>query len=72
MLNKIKIKNQDIMNILGIEKKNFKNYNKRKLKKEFKILLQNYDIGQIWLKEDYGIYVNGNILKETTYLYAVD
>ena len=71
MLNKIKIKNQDIMDILGIEKKNVKNYNKRKLKRDFKILLQNYDIDQIWLKEDYGIYVNGNILKETTYLYAV-
>lgn len=72
MFNKIKIKIKDIIDILGIEEQNIKNYNIRKLKKEFKTLLQNYDEDEIWLKEDYGIYVSGNILTETTYLYAVD
>lgn len=69
---KIKITKKDIISMLGIESENVKNYNMRKLKKEFITLLQNYDEDEIWLKEDYGVYINGNVLKETTYLYAVD
>lgn len=58
--------------ILGIEQENLKNYNKRKLKKEFNYLLQKYDIDEIYLKEDYGIYCNGAIMESTTYLFAID
>lgn len=63
---------KSIINILGIEQENLKNYNKRKLKKEFNYLLQKYDIDDIYLKEDYGIYCNGAIMESTTYLFAID
>lgn len=63
---------KSIINILGIEQENLKNYNKRKLKKEFNYLLQKYNIDEIYLKEDYGVYCNGAIMESTTYLFAID
>lgn len=68
--NKYPIKS--IINILGIEQENLKNYNKRKLKNEFNYLLQKYDVDEIYLKEDYGVYCNGAIMESTTYLFAID
>ena len=63
---------KSIINILGIEKENIKNYNTRQLKKEFNLLLEkHYNSSQIWLKEDHNIYVKGKILEETSYLYAI-
>ena len=62
---------KSIINILGIEKENIKNYNTRQLKKEFNSLLKDYNSDQIWLIQDYGVYVKGIIAKSTTYLVAV-
>lgn len=67
-----KVKIKDIIDILGIEQENIKNYDTRLLKKEFNALIMEYDEDQIWLKEDYGDYVKGKILTETTFLYAID
>jgi hypothetical protein len=63
---------KSIINILGIEKENIKNYNTRQLKKEFNSLLKkHYNSTQIWLKEDYGVYGVGKILDKTYYLVAI-
>lgn len=69
--NRVKYPIKSIINILGIEKENIKNYNTRQLKKEFNSLLKDYDSNQIWLASDYGVYVKGIIAKSTTYLVAV-
>lgn len=69
---KIKITKKDIISMLGIESENVKNYNQRLLKKEFNSLIKKYDQEQIWLKEDYGVYVEGEILVETKLLYAIN
>lgn len=60
-----------IIDILGIEEENIKDYDRRKLKKEFNQLLKKYDSSSIWLKGDYNIYIKGKILEETDYLYAI-
>ena len=65
------MKIKQIINILGIEPENIKNYNTRLLKKEFNELLQHYSKDQIWLSGDYGLYVKGLIAASTTYLVAV-
>lgn len=65
------MKIKTIIDILGIEKENIKNYNTRLLKKEFNALNKHYNEGQIWLAEDYGNYVKGIIADSTTYLVAV-
>lgn len=65
------MKIKQIINILGIEPKNIKNYNTRLLKKEFNELLKHYNKDQIWLADDYGIYVKGLIAASTFYLVAV-
>ena len=65
------MKIKTIIDILGIEKENIKNYNTRLLKKEFNALNKHYNENQIWLAEDYGTYVKGIIADSTTYLVAV-
>ena len=65
------MKIKQIINILGIEPENIKKYNTRLLKKEFNELLQHYNKNQIWLADDYDIYVKGLIAASTTYLVAV-
>lgn len=66
-----KIKIKEIINILGIEKENIKDYNTKKLKEEFNHLYQKYQEEQIWLIDDVGIYIKGKIVDTTDYLAAV-
>ena len=60
-----------IIDILGIEEENIKSYNTIQLKKEFNYLFNKYPDSNIYLKDDYGIYINGIIAEATDYLYAI-
>lgn len=56
---------------LGIELPNLKHYNVKSLLLEYDMLLEKYNVEKIWLKSDYGIYVNGEKIDETSYLVVV-
>ena len=60
-----------VIDILGIEEENIKNYNTRQLKKEFNYLLNKHPNCEICLQADYGIYFHGKIVESTEYLFAI-
>jgi hypothetical protein len=68
---KLVVSIKGIINILGIEEENIKNYDRIKLKKEFNYLFNKYPDSNIYLKDDYGIYINGIMAEATDYLYAI-
>lgn len=60
-----------VIDILGIEEENIKDYNTRQLKKEFNYLLNKYPNYDICLQGDHGIYFHGKIVESTEYLFAI-
>jgi len=62
---------KEIVDILGIEKDNIKNYYKE-IKDAKKLIALGYDKNCIWLKSDYGIYTKDKIILTLNNLIVVE
>ncbi len=63
--------NKEIFDLLGIETEFRELWTMRGLPKQFKELNEKYPAETIWLKGDYGIYVQGKVADETEDLIVV-